>query len=59
VLPGLTTGWLADRLAGRQAGWQASWFAGRLAGLPADEIMLNLKIFKIIYCIKYSSFCYV
>jgi len=33
--------------------------AGRLSGWPADEIVLNLKIFKIIYWIKYSSFCYV
>jgi len=40
ALPGLTTGC--------QAGWLAGW--------PADEIVLNLKIFKIIYRIKYSSF---
>jgi len=33
--------------------------AGRQAGRPADEIVLNLKIFKIIYQIKYSSLCYV
>jgi len=33
--------------------------AGRQAGRPADEIVLDLKIFKIIYQIKYSSFCYV
>jgi len=32
VLPGLTTGWLAD------------------------EIVLNLEIFKIVYWMKYSSF---
>jgi len=43
VLPGLTTGWLT--------GW--------LAGQPADKIVLNLGIFKIIYLMKYSSFCYV
>jgi len=41
----------------------AGWLAGRLAGWPAgwlaDKIMLNLKIFKIIYWIKYLSFRYV
>jgi len=37
VLPGLTAGWLA--------GW--------LAGRPANEIVLNLEIFKIIYWMKY------
>jgi len=40
-------GLMAGRLAGRQAGWQA------------EEIALNLKNFKIIYQMKYSSFCYV
>jgi len=44
VLPGLTAG----RQACRLAGWQA--------GLLADEIMLNLKKFKIIYRMKYLSF---
>jgi len=34
-------------MAGRQAGWQA------------DKIVLNLKIFKIIYQINYSRFRYV
>jgi len=43
VLPGLMAGRLAVRLAGR----------------PADEIVLNLKILKIIYWMKYSSFRYV
>jgi len=43
VLPGF--------MAGRQAGW--------LAGQPADKIVLNLKIFRIIYWMKYLSFCYV
>jgi len=33
--------------------------AGRQAGWLADEIVLNLKIFKIIYWMKYSSFHYV
>jgi len=40
VLPGLT--------AGRQAGWLAGW--------QADEIVLNLEIFKIIYHMKYRLF---
>jgi len=39
VLPGLTAGWQAGRLA--------------------DEIVLNLEIFKIIYEMKYLSFYYV
>jgi len=30
-----------------------------MAGRQADEIVLNLKIFKIIYQIRYSSFHYV
>jgi len=46
-------------LLGLTAGWQAGWLAGWLASWPADEIVLNLKIFKIIYWIKYSSFHYV
>jgi len=33
--------------------------AGLQAGRPADKIVLNLKIFKIIYRIKYSSLRYV
>jgi len=33
--------------------------AGILAGWLADEIVLNLEIFKIIYWIKYSNFHYV
>jgi len=38
--------------------------AGRLAGCPAagwsaDETVLNLENFKIIFWMKYSSFCYV
>jgi len=33
--------------------------AGRHSGRLADEIVLNLKIFKIIYWMKYSYFCYV
>jgi len=32
---------------------------GLMAGWQADEILLNLKKFKIICQIKYSSFCYV
>jgi len=32
--------------------------AGRQAGRLADEIVPNLKIFKIIYQMKYLSFCY-
>jgi len=46
---------IALALPGLTAGWLAGWLAGRLA----DEIVLNLKFFKIIYRIKYSSFCYV
>jgi len=46
VLQGLMAG-----RQGRQAGWLAGW--------PADEIVLNSNFFKIIYRIKYSSFCYV
>jgi len=33
--------------------------AGWLAGWPADEIVLNLEIFKIIYRMKYLTFRYV
>jgi len=40
VLPGLT----------------ASCPASRLAGWPADKIVLNLEIFKIVYCMKYFEF---
>jgi len=36
-------------------GIMAGWYAGR----QSDKIVLNLKIFKIIYQIKYSRFCYV
>jgi len=32
---------------------------GLTAGRLADEIVLNLEIFKIIYRIKYLNFCYV
>jgi len=39
------------RLFGKQAGRQAGW--------QADEIVLNLEIFKIIYWIKYLSFSHV
>jgi len=39
-----------------QPGLTAGWRAVRLAGRPADEILLNLEIFKIIYRMKYSSF---
>jgi len=42
---------LLSFMAGRLAGW--------LAGKPADKIVLNLEIFKIIYWMKYSTFCYV
>jgi len=35
-------------LPGLTAGWQAGWLA--------DEIVLNLEIFKIIYQMKYSTF---
>jgi len=38
-----------------QPGLTTGWLAGR----QSDEIVLNLEIFKIIYWIKYSSFCYV
>jgi len=44
VLPGLT--------AGRLAGWLAGWPAGR-------RDSAKFKKFKIIYRIKYLSFCYV
>jgi len=30
--------------------------AGWLAGWPANKIVLNLEIFKIIYWMKYSTF---
>jgi len=40
---------------GRLAGWQA----GRQALRQSDEIVLDLEIFKIIYRMKHSSFCYV
>jgi len=33
--------------------------AGRQAGWLAYKIVLNLEIFKIIYQMKYSTFCYV
>jgi len=48
---GEKSGAIALALLGLTAGW--------LAGLSADEIVLNLKIFKIIYRINYLSFCYV
>jgi len=32
---------------------------GLMAGWLVDEIVLNLEIFKIIYWMKYLSFCYV
>jgi len=38
-----------------QPGLMAGWQAGR----QSDEIVLNLKIFKIIYWIKYLRFHYV
>jgi len=40
-------------------GLTAGWLAGRLAGWPADKIVLNLEIFKIIYWMKYLTFRYV
>jgi len=51
VLLGLMAGRLAGRLAGWQTGWQTGWLV--------DKIVLNLKKFKIIYRMKYSSFYYV
>jgi len=45
------SGAIALVLPGLMVGW--------LAGRQADKILLNLEIFKIIYRIKYSSFCYV
>jgi len=40
-------------------GLTAGCLAGWLAGCPADEIVLNLEIFKIVYQMKYLSFCFV
>jgi len=51
VLPGLTAGWQAVQQAGRLSSRQAGWLA--------DKIVPNLEIFKIIYWMKYLSFCYV
>jgi len=52
---GEKSGAIALVLLGLMAGRQA----GRLAGRLADKIVLNLEIFKIIYWMKYSNFCYV
>jgi len=46
------SGTIALALLGLMADWQAS-------SQLADEIVLHLKIFKIIYWIKYSSFHYI
>jgi len=43
------SGAMALVLLGLMAGW--------LSGGLAYEILLNLEIFKIIYWIKYSTFC--
>jgi len=48
---GEKSGAVALVLPGLTAGWLAGW--------PADKIVLNLKIFKIIYQIKYWSFHYI
>jgi len=44
---------------GEKSGAVALALPGLMAGWPVDEILLNLKFFKIIYWIKYSSFRYV
>ena len=38
---------------------QPGLMAGRLADRQADEIQINLEIFKIACSLKYSSFCFV
>jgi len=48
---GEKSGAVALVLPGLTPGWLAGWLA--------DEIVLNLKFFKIIYRIKYLSFRYV
>jgi len=45
--------------SGEKSGAIALVLPGLTAGRLADEIVLNLKIFKIIYQMKYLSFCYV
>ena len=37
----------------------ASWSYGRLAGRLADEIWLDLEIFKILYMLNYLDFYFV
>jgi len=48
------SGAIALVLLGLTAGRLAGWLSSRLA----NEIVLNLEIFKIIYQMKYSIFCY-
>jgi len=53
------SGAIALAQSGLTAGWLTGWLTGWLAGRQSDEIVLNLKIFKIIYQMKYLSFHYV